>query len=238
MKPTSEGGVLSYPRNPHRITCEKTLPTLQTYSSANSQPPLQPRRHQVHNFRPPSEPSAPCSLHTYHFGLPDDNKPGAAPFIFKKKCLSDSGCSRSIISKDILDHYGIKYEPNTLGERLLAAGGTPLHVNGRITLEGTFYTDKLGNKKSCYMDCLVSDSLYDEIIISWKDATTVGALKISEDFDIDPSVCLLSNQKLTPKTQTARDPRQALCEVHLPERHNLRPDHERGTNGHQPQRRS
>ena len=41
------------------------------------------------------------------------------------------------------------------------------------------------------MDCLVSDSLFDEIIISWKDATTVGALKISEDFDIDPSVCSL-----------------------------------------------
>ena len=103
--------------------------------------------------------------------------------------MSDSGCSRSIVSKDVLDRYGIKYEPNTLGERLLAAGGTPLHVNGRVVLEGTFYTDKLGNKKSCFMDCLVSDSLFDEIIISWKDATTVGALKISEDFDIDPSIC-------------------------------------------------
>ena len=39
------------------------------------------------------------------------------------------------------------------------------------------------------MDCLVSDSLFDEIIISWKDAQTVGALKISDDFDIDASTC-------------------------------------------------
>ena len=117
-------------------------------------------------YKLPSKHSEPCNLHTYNFGLPDTKKPGAAPFIFKKKCLSDSGCSRSIVSKDVLDRYGIKYEPNTLGERLLAAGGTPLHVNGRVVLEGTFYTDKLGNKKSCFMDCLVSDSLFDEIIIS------------------------------------------------------------------------
>ena len=136
----------------------------------------------------PSPKSEPCNLHTYNFGIPRST-PGASPFVFKKKCLSDSGCSRSVISKDLLDRYGIKYEPNILNERLVAAGGGELHVNGTVALEATFYTDKLGNSKSCFIDFLVSDSLYDEVIISWYNAQSVGALKISEDFDFDPSRC-------------------------------------------------
>ena len=112
-------------------------------------------------YKIPSPKSQPCNLHTYHFGIPNSEKPGTAPFRFKKKCLSDSGCSRTVISKDILDRHNIKYEPNILNERLLAAGGGELHVNGTIVLEGTFYTGK-NESKTVYMDCLVSDSLFDE----------------------------------------------------------------------------
>lgn len=91
-----------------------------------------------------------------------------------------------MIAKSIIDKYGIKYDKDTLGERLLAAGGGELHVNGVVILDGTF-TDKHGNSKTCYMNCLVSDSIHDEIIVSWFDAENVGAVKIAEDFA--PSRC-------------------------------------------------
>ena len=51
------------------------------------------------------------------------------------------------------------------------------------------------------MDCLVSDSLFDEIIISAKDATTVGALTISEDFDFNYSTCSAVKNLLPEHTQ-------------------------------------
>ena len=70
--------------------------------------------------------------------------------------------------------HGIPVDPNYLGERLEAANGAPMHVSGTVTLSGTF--DPTG--KSVYMDCLVTEQLSNEIIVSWYDAEAVGALTL------------------------------------------------------------
>ena len=114
------------------------------------------------------------------------------------KSLSDTGCSRTVIAKNVLDKYGVKYQKDTIGERLVAAGGGELSVNGVIILDGSF-TNKHGVTKTRYMNCLVSDSLHDEVIVSWFDAENVGAVVISEDFA--PPRCAAVTEELSEKAR-------------------------------------
>ena len=93
---------------------------------------------------------------------------------FKKASLSDSGCTKTTVAADLMRKHGIPVDPNYLGERLEAANGAPMHVSGTVTLSGTF--DPTG--KSVYMDCLVTEQLSNEIIVSWYDAEAVGALTL------------------------------------------------------------
>ena len=128
-----------------------------------------------------------CAMHWYSFAFPsksDDKTPFAQRVLFKQRCLSDSGCSRTVIAKNVLQRQGIKFDKNVLGERLLTAGGHDLQVNGIITLEGGFKNEH-GITKTTYMHCLVSDSIKDEIIISSFNAEAVGSLTIAKDFDHD-----------------------------------------------------
>ena len=55
-------------------------------------------------------------------------------------------------------------------ERLLAANKQDLNVVGTVKLKGTYHG------KSVYMNCLVTDDLKNEIIVSWHDAHWVGAI--------------------------------------------------------------
>ena len=126
-------------------------------------------------------------MHWYSFALPsksDDKTLFAQRVLFKQRCLSDSGCSRTVIAKNVLQRQGIKFDINVLGERLLTAAGHDLQVNGIITLEGGFKNEH-GITKTTYMHCLVSDSIKDEIIISSFNAEAVGSLTIAKDFDHD-----------------------------------------------------
>lgn len=91
-----------------------------------------------------------------------------------KKCLSDSGCTKTIISADVLQKHQIPIEPNVNGEKLIAANGAPMLVCGTVTLEGTFD----GSGKNKFIDCLVTQQLENSIIVSWHDAEELGAITL------------------------------------------------------------
>ena len=127
-------------------------------------------------------------LHTYRW------KPlhkGPKVKIFKKKSLSDTGCGRTVFAKDILDRYRIPYQKNSRGERLLAANGEEMHINGVLKITGTF------QGKSKVMDCLVSDDLHEEIIVAGHDASAVGAVYITPDIEEE------NEEKANPHIQCA-----------------------------------
>ena len=64
--------------------------------------------------------------------------------------IPDSGSSRTIFGKQLLDKQGIKFEPNTDAEQLYNASNNPMCVNGTVQLTATF------NGKSKLIDGLVS----------------------------------------------------------------------------------
>ena len=93
---------------------------------------------------------------------------------FSFESLSDSGCERTCVARNVLQKHKIKIEPNLEGVRLQAANQSELRVNGVIILSGTYD----GTGLTTLMNCLVSEDLDDEIIVSWFDAQRVGALNM------------------------------------------------------------
>ena len=93
---------------------------------------------------------------------------------FSFESLSDSGCERTCVARNVLQKHKIKIEPNLEGVRLQAANKNELRVNGVIILSGTFD----GTGLTTLMNCLVSEDLDNEIIVSWFDAQRVGALNM------------------------------------------------------------
>ena len=102
---------------------------------------------------------------------------GAEGTGFDMVCLSDTGCSRTVIAKNIVEKFNYPISPNVNNERLLTANKQPMNVNGVVHILGSY------KGRSTYMDCLVSDQLEDEIIVSWYDAENVGAITIDRDFN-------------------------------------------------------
>ena len=110
--------------------------------------------------------SVPPILHTYTW-IPQG--PGET---FTKECLSDTGCSRTVFAKDVADKFGIPIQPNVNRDRLQTANRQDLHVNGVITLRATY------KSRTITIRALVTDDLIDEIIVSWHDAHSLGAVNI------------------------------------------------------------
>ena len=92
---------------------------------------------------------------------------------FEHKVIPDSGSSRTIFAKDILDKYGILYEPNYENEELFNASSNPMTVNGTVQLTATF------QGKSTRVDALVSEDLKDTVLLSWYDAEELGSISIA-----------------------------------------------------------
>ena len=88
------------------------------------------------------------------------------------ECLSDTGCSRTVFAKDVADKFGIPIQPNVNKDRLQTANRQDLHVNGVITLRATY------KARTITVRALVTDDLIDEIIVSWHDAHSLGAVTI------------------------------------------------------------
>ena len=117
-----------------------------------------------------------CAMHWYSFAFPSKSKdktPFAKQVAFKQLCLSDSGCSCTVIAEKVLKKHCINFDKNVLGERLPTAGSHDLQVNGIITLEGEFKNEH-GITKTTYMNCLVSDSINPIPVELWM-TLTVGA---------------------------------------------------------------
>ena len=74
---------------------------------------------------------------------------------FSFESLSDSGCERTCVARNVLQKHKIKIEPNLEGVRLQAANKNELRVNGVIILSGTFD----GTGLTTLMNCLVSEDL-------------------------------------------------------------------------------
>ena len=92
---------------------------------------------------------------------------------FWHEVIPDSGSSRTIFGKSLLNKKGIKFEPNLDSEELYNASSNPMTVNGTVKLMTTF------NSKSKLIDGLVSEDLEDEVLLSWYDAEDLGSLSIT-----------------------------------------------------------
>ena len=92
---------------------------------------------------------------------------------FEHDIIPDSGSSRTIIAKNLLDKRGITFEPNHKNRELFNASSNPMTVNGTVKLTSTFQ----GNPT--LIDALVSENLKDTILLSWYDAKELGSLSIT-----------------------------------------------------------
>ena len=114
-----------------------------------------------------------ASVHTYRFS-PLEGEKGTS---FEMKCLSDTGCSRTIIAKNIVDKFGYPILPNVNNDRLQTANKQEMRVNGIVVVEGSW----IRGDNSKMFDCLVSDELDNEIIVSWHDAEGTGTIQIAKE---------------------------------------------------------
>ena len=94
---------------------------------------------------------------------------------FGHKITPDSGSTRTIFAKDVLDKHKIPYKPNTSNETLFNASKKPMIVNGIVDLTAKF------NGNSKHINGLVSEDLKDTILLSWYDAEDLGSLSITRN---------------------------------------------------------
>ena len=92
---------------------------------------------------------------------------------FGHKITPDSGSTRTIFAKNILDKHKIQYKANTSNETLFNASKKPMTVNGIVDLTANFN----GNSKQ--INGLVSEDLKNTIPLSWFDAEDLGSLSIT-----------------------------------------------------------
>ena len=98
---------------------------------------------------------------------------------FDYKITPDSGATRTIFSKTILEKYGIKFGRNTSDEKLFNASMKPMAVNGIVHLTANF------NGKSKEINGLVTKDLQDIILISWYDAEDLGSISIARNVTME-----------------------------------------------------
>ena len=92
---------------------------------------------------------------------------------FHHQVTPDTGASKTIFAKNILDKEKIKILPKPDDLDLYTAAGKPMTVNGQIQLTATF------KGKSKLIDALVSEDLSNEILMSWYDCEDLGSVSIA-----------------------------------------------------------
>ena len=92
---------------------------------------------------------------------------------FSHQVTPDTGASKTIFVKDIIDKHKIKISPKPENLDLYTAAGKPMTVNGRVQLTATF------KDKSKLVEGLVSEDLANEILMSWYDCEDLGSVSIT-----------------------------------------------------------
>ena len=92
---------------------------------------------------------------------------------FKHQVTPDTGASKTIFAKNILDEQNIKIFPKPDALELYTAAGEPMTVNGQVQLTATF------KGKSKLINGLVSEDLTNEILMSWYDCEDIGSVSIT-----------------------------------------------------------
>ena len=98
---------------------------------------------------------------------------------FGHNTTPDSGATRTIFSKNILDRKRIAYNPNISNEKLFNASMEPMTVNGTVDFTVTFN----GNSKK--ITALVTNDLKDTILLSWYDAEDLGSISITRNISVE-----------------------------------------------------
>ena len=92
---------------------------------------------------------------------------------FTHQVTPDTGASKTIFAKNIIDKHNIKISPRPDNLDLYTAAGEPMTVNGQVQLTATF------KDKSKSIEGLVSDDLKNEILMSWYDCEDLGSVLIT-----------------------------------------------------------
>ena len=101
---------------------------------------------------------------------------------FNHQVTPDTGASKTIFAKNIIDRQKINISPKPNNLDLYTAAGEPMTVNGQVQLTATF------KGKSKLIDGLVSEDLNNEILMSWYDCEDLGSVSIARSVTVqDPS---------------------------------------------------
>ena len=92
---------------------------------------------------------------------------------FTHQVTPDTGASKTIFAKNIIDRQKILISPKPDSLELYTAAGEPMTVNGQVQLTATF------KGKSKLIDALVSEDLTNEILMSWYDCEDLGSVSIA-----------------------------------------------------------
>ena len=98
---------------------------------------------------------------------------------FSHQVTPDTGASKTIFAKNIIDKHNIKISPRPDNLDLYTAAGEPMTVNGQVQLTATF------KDKSKLIEGLVSDDLKNEILMSWYDCEDLGSVLITRSVTLE-----------------------------------------------------
>jgi len=90
----------------------------------------------------------------------------------KKDCLPDTGCTQSLISEDIVRETGMKIDTNTK-KKIRAVNDQKLECSGTATFTAKY------EGRTAVVSALVSSSIQDEILLSWKELVKLGVIPTS-----------------------------------------------------------
>jgi hypothetical protein len=96
---------------------------------------------------------------------------------FSARVTPDSGTTRTVVARDVLDGVGVGYSPTTA--KLFVADDRRMDCSGRVTLR-ILQFDGHTYKKAVTIRAVVCADLHDEILLSWHDLVQLSVLP--EDF--------------------------------------------------------
>ena len=88
---------------------------------------------------------------------------------YKKDCLPDTGCTQSLISEDIVRGTGMRVDTSAK-KKIRAVNDQKLECSGTVTFTAEY------EGRSTVVSALVSSSIQDKILLSWKALVELGVI--------------------------------------------------------------